>query len=45
MDEYRALNYLAMRHAAASVEAAKKFARDCSLKGVERLPLPLSANR
>lgn len=44
-DEYRALNYLAMRYPAIYGRTAEAFARDCSLTAVEVMPSPLSSTR
>lgn len=44
-DEYRALNYLAMRYPGIYAKAAEEFARDFSLTGVDVRPSPLSGTR
>jgi PatG Domain len=44
-DEYRALNYLAMRYPAIYDRAAEEYARDFSLTGVDVRPSALGATR
>jgi hypothetical protein len=44
-DEYRALNYLAMRYQAIYTKAAEEFAASASLTAVEVRPSPLSGTR
>ena len=44
-DEYRALNYLAMRYPAIYDKAAEEYARDFSLTGVDVRPSALGATR
>jgi len=44
-DEYRALNYLAVRYPTIYATVADCYGRDCSLKGVEVRPSPLSGTR
>jgi len=44
-DEYRALNYLAVRYQAIYTKAAEEFARNASLTAVDVRPSPLSGTR
>lgn len=44
-NDYRALNYLAMRYPVIYAKAAEEFAGDFSLTGVEVRPSPLSSTR
>jgi hypothetical protein len=44
-DDYRALNYLAMRYPAIYSRTAEEFAKDFSLSGVDVRPSPLSGTR
>ena len=44
-NEYRALNYLAMRYPGIYAKTAEEFARDFALTGVDVRPSPLSATR